>query len=234
MSTQKPEWLTERLDNLLSGDMNTLEGEAEALELWNLLRSDPVARSEYDGLIFGLRGLSPQKGKKTFTELEAEVLWPVLMAQVAEDAKRRSGLSKRALQHLAVPQLVASISAALTQYSQSKPTEGVETKILETTVSESAGAQRLDFSIARVGGEVAFRLYRQDEVDVRAQVTADEVTSNMEAGGDWDSVSKALSELSQVTSNLLGEDVLVNGRIAIENGRAEVFLNPANVVRQTK
>lgn len=233
MTQQKPEWLTERLENLLSGEMNTLEGEAESLELWNYLRSNPDAQREYDGLIFGLRGLSPKKGKKTFTELEAEVLWPVLMAQVAEDAKRRSGLSKSALAHLAVPQLVASISQALTRFSESALTDGVETKVLETAVGGSAEAQNLDFSIARVGGEVAFRLYRQDEVDMRCQVAGGEVKSNVE-GGDWDSVSKALSELSQVTSQLLGEDVLVNGRIAIENGRAEVFLNPANIVRSIK
>ncbi len=219
--------IDERLEALFSGDLDSLEGEAEAVSLWQTLQSDRFARRRYDAMMAGLRVFSSPQNR--FSEGEADVLWPVLMGHVVADARRRSGLSKQALQHLAVPQIVASITRALSDFSRSDQNT-IEDTVTATDVPQSADQKDMNFQLTRVGGEVGFRLYRNDELDMRCAVDGDEVRSNV-TPADWDNVAAALGELSRATQSLLGEEVLVNGRITIQNGRAEVRLNPLNVVR---
>lgn len=233
-TTDKPGWLEERIDAALSGELDSLEGEQDASELWNYLQQNPAARSEYDAMVVALRAFANKTGVKSFYEAEADALWPVVMGGVSHDARTRSGLSKQALRHLAVPELVASITNALSGLS--KRVAEAETKneevVFELPVSPATPVKDLDFSIASVGGEVSLRLYHNDEIDVRCQVNGDEVRSNVsDSDTNWREVATALSQLSSVTARVLGEEVLVNGRIAIHDGRAEIRLNPLNVVR---
>jgi len=108
--------IDERLEALLTGELDSLEGEQEAVELWSFLQSNPAARMRYDAMVVGLRAFAGKTGTRTFHDAEADALWPVLMGHVATDAHHRSGLSKRALQHMAVPELLASITRAVTNF----------------------------------------------------------------------------------------------------------------------
>jgi hypothetical protein len=227
--------IDDRLEALFTGELGSLEGEQEAVELWDFLQANPAARTRYEAMVVGLRAFAGKTGPLSFHDAEADALWPVLMGHVAADAHRRSGLSKRALQHLAVPDILASITRAVTNFSEKKP-EGMESLVTAGAVRASED-QDVKFSLTRVGGEVAFRLYSSENaggdaqngaLDMRVKVDGNEVKSNVTTE-DWAGVTSALGELSRVTEALLGEDVLVNGRISIRDGRAEVFLNPLDV-----
>lgn len=224
--------IDDRLEALLTGELDSLEGEQEAVELWDFLHANPAARMRYDAMVVGLRAFAGKTGARTFHDAEADALWPVLMGHVAADARHRSGLSKRALQHMAVPDILASITRAVTHFGAEKR-DGVDAIVTAGAIAGSKN-QDVKFSLTRVGGEVAFRLYsnegdvHSDGLDMRVKVENDEVKSNVTTE-DWAGVTTALGELSRVTEQLLGEDVLMNGRITIRDGRAEVFLNPLDV-----
>ena len=231
MSGPPNQRIDEQIEALLGGELDSLEGEHDAVGLWALLKIDVAARTRYDAMVHGLREFAGKTGVRSFHDGEADALWPVLMGHVAADARHRSGLSKQALTHLAIPQMMASITQALSDFSK-RTTNNSDEVVVDMPI-ESKETKEVNFSLTRVGGEVGFRLYRNDELDVRCNLEGNELRSNV-APADWEGVTAALTELSRVTSALLGEEVLVNGRISIHDGRAEVRLNPFDVIRASK
>ncbi len=218
------------LEKLFGGEMESLEDERDAAELWEKLKQSPAAKARYDAIVLAMRYFAGRKGVKSFGEDEADVMWPVLMGQVAEGSRQRSGLSKEALRHMVVPELVSSISRAIMSYSQ-------QTEVSETAIEAAAPAgahnQAVNFSIASVGGQVSLRLYKNEDIGFVANVSDGEVKTNVAdaALSAWVEVQGALNTLSLMTAELLGDDVLVNGHIEIKDGRAEVRMRP--LVRAT-
>lgn len=223
-----PGFIDNALEEFLSAEFDTLEGEQDAVKLWNALKEDAGARLRYDALVLAMRHIGGRKGLKSFGEDEADALWPLVMGQVAEDARNRSGLSKEALRHLAVPSLVASISKALVSYTQKTTDVPFAETVIEASVAPETTAQQVNFSLTSVGGEVSLRLYKNDETGFVAQVNNAEVKTNVaqDEVGAWSEVSSALSMLSMMTSELLGQEALVNGRIDIKDGKAEIRFQP--------
>lgn len=215
--------MEEIFDAFLSGENDSLEGEQDALHLWEVIKNDRKAQAKYDAVVHAFRFLAGRKGIRSFGEDESTALWPLVMGGVAEGARQRSGLSKQALRHMAVPALVANISSALVNYSRTGDGE-----ITFDTPAEGQ-TEPVQFSIASVGGEVSLRLYRNDEAsDFVANVTPAEVTTNVDESevDAWAAVSTALNTLSMMTKELLGDETLLNGRIEIKDGRAHVSLQP--------
>ena len=223
--------LDDAIENLLSGEMDSLEGEQDAVALWQTLQTNPEAKKRYDAAVLAMRFFAGRRGKKSFGEDEADSLWPLVMGHVSEDARSRSGLSKQALRHMAVPNLVASISRAIMSFSQA---DGEET-VIEAEVPEGTEAQAVNFSVASVGGQVSLRLFKNDDIGFVANVNGGEVqmnTENKDDAGAWMEVQSALNTLSMMTAQLLGDEALVNGQIEIKDGRAHVRLRPLNLSKK--
>ena len=225
--------LDDSIEAFLSGELDSLEGEQDAADLWKRLQQDPSARARYDALVFAMREIAGRGNKvKSFGDDEADALWPLLMARVAEDARHRTGLSKDALRHMAVPDLVASISRAIVSLSQKETPEEV---VVEA--ASEAPENAVLFSIASVGGSVSLRLYKNDSdaTGFVANIADNDVTTNVETSelDAWAAVSSALQTLSMATAELLGDETLVKGRIEVKQGRAEVRLAPVQLNGQT-
>jgi hypothetical protein len=229
------EQLDESLAALFGGELESLEGERDAADLWQRLQQDARSRTRYDAVVAAMRMIAGRSGVKSFGDDEADVLWPVVTGGVAQDANRRTGLSKRALMHMEVPSLVASITQAIVNFSRVQT--GNEEVVFATDVAGEDEAE-LQFSIASVGGQVSLRLYRNDgdEVDFVANVSPSEVNTNVDRTeiAAWAAVSTALNTLSLLTSELLGDETLLNGRIDIKEGRAEVRMQPLTSKASTR
>jgi hypothetical protein len=227
------EVLDDTLAGLFGGELESLEGEQDAAALFERLQGDPQARARYDAVVLAMRMLAGRDATvKSFGDEEADVLWPVVAGGVAQDASRRTGLSRRALMHMEVPNLVASITQAIVNFHRVQPA-GAQEVVFETAVSSQADEAPLNFSIAAVGGQVSLRLYRNEgqEVDFVANVSPSEMHTNVDTSeiGAWSAVSEALTALSSMTHQLLGDETLLNGRIDIKQGRAEVRMQPLNL-----
>lgn len=226
-----------QLESFFSGEFNSLEGQNEVTALWQTIAQDPIAQNQYDMCVEALRLLAHQSGVKTFHDAEADALWPVLMGHVLQDSQKRSGLSKEALKHLAVPVLVQSITHALVNFKQQSTNTQYETVTLKTEAEEQTSIEPVDFSITSVAGEVSLRIYRNSGLDMRCSWSEDDTLKANISSQDvenWDSVSDAVSQLSQITSHLLGEEVLLNGRIEVQDGRAQVQLTPLHMANTAR
>jgi hypothetical protein len=217
----------ETFDSFLSGELDSLEGPQEALEVWAHLKTNATARKNYERVVTALRELSqvtPTADGRLFCEAEADALWPLVFGSVMEGARNRSGLSKQALRHLAVPALVNSICAALTNIDRNAET------VVAVDVPDASGDEEFEVSIAKVGHTVSVRLYKDqgDEMDVRCHVEDNATKTNVE-GDQWEAINNALKELSRVTGDLLEDDALVNGKVIVSNGRAEIHLMPLHL-----
>ncbi|MCC6810294.1 MAG: hypothetical protein IT381_22885 [Deltaproteobacteria bacterium] len=218
----------ETFDAFLSGELDSLEGPQEALEVWEHLKQNASARKNYERVVNALRELSQVKATadgRLFCEAEADAMWPLVFGSVLEGARNRSGLSKQALRHLAVPALVNSICAALTNMQSNRET------VLAVDMPEATGNEEFEVSIAKVDGAVSLRLYKSDGMDVRS-FSEDNATKTNVDGDQWAGVNAALKELSRLTGDLLKDDALVNGRVTLANGRAEIHLVPLHLEKR--
>ena len=57
--------IDDRLEALLGGELDSLEGEHEATELWDFLKNNPAARMRYDAMVVGLRAFAPRSSRSS-------------------------------------------------------------------------------------------------------------------------------------------------------------------------
>ncbi len=225
----------ETIDSFLAGESDTLEGQDDTLSVWKAFAQSPASKTNYHKAIVAFRALEQCGPERRFSDAEQDALWSMVWAGVTADAKRRSGLSKQALRHLTIPSLVKSIVAALDNANLQRA-DALGEVVVEVDVNQADTTQEVEVSIASIGGELSLRVHRDEELDVHVGVTADGTPSKSSPEVDnWQAVSSALQELSKRTTELLGADALVNCRVSISNGKAEVHLRPLHVgTAQTK
>jgi|GEM_PF-6907992 len=234
MCGNQPETTTafdDTLEHFLACELDGLEDLGQSQELWQEIRQNPILQKKYDAFVLALRMLS---GTLQAVDPEFESMWPMLLGRVQQDALNRSGMSKEALKHIAVPQLVASITQAL--YSMTERIAKSEPVVCDLPV-DACEPQQLSFSITSIAGELSLRLYQNDNIDVRCQLANDELKSNVDPQDirGWEQIDKMLTQLSDASSKLLGEEGLMNGYISIKDGRAQVHVHPmAILTTQTK